>query len=71
MAFPGELLGIYGIVCQGCNKSLPLEVCSSAAGYYLGYSCCLGPISRETEYFRTAEEAEVALVGPINKMRLR
>lgn len=43
--------------CMDCGTTLTLQVCSSAAGYYLGFQCdCCGPYSRETGYM-TAEKA--------------
>lgn len=71
MALPGELKGINGTECTGCSTWLELEVCSSGAGYYLGYFCnCCGPYSRESSYFSNWEEAEKALKGQAD-MRLR
>lgn len=62
MALEGELKGLDGTICDGCDVQLILTVCRSAAGWYLGYFCgCCGPYSRETGYFATREEAEVAL----------
>ena len=53
---------LNGCRCSECGAVLPLMVCSSAAGYYLGYFCdnC-GPYSRESGYYRTRQEAENAL----------
>ena len=46
MAIEGELNGINGTTCVDCKSKLPLKVCMSAAGYYLGYFCnCCGPYS--------------------------
>lgn len=61
MALDGELQGVEGAQCD-CGTHLELGVYSSAAGYYLGYWCdqC-GPWSRESEYFRTRRDAEIAL----------
>ena len=48
--------------CYDCGKELELKVCSSMAGYYLGYFCDRdGPHSRETEYFKNKKDAETAL----------
>jgi len=45
-----------------CGRTMELEVCQSHAGYYLGFECqCSGPYSRETDYFRTHDEAVLAL----------
>ncbi len=58
MAIPGELAGLEGATCV-CGAQLPLQVCQSAAGYYLGHWCneC-GPYSRETGYYRSYDEAD-------------
>ena len=62
MALPGELKGLDGTTCEDCGAELALDVQRSAAGWYLGYFCgCCGPYSRETGYFATRAEAEVAL----------
>lgn len=61
MAIKGELKGFDGTYCD-CGRSLPLKVCQSAAGYYLGYECSdCGPYSRETGYYVTRQEAEADL----------
>lgn len=64
MTLPGETEGFDGATCD-CGKCLDLQVCRSAAGFYLGYVCpdC-GPWSRETGYYgtRAAAEAELAVV---------
>lgn len=62
MAFEGELNGTEGTTCMDCGAKLPLKICMSAAGYYLGYEClCCGPYSRESGYFRSREDAEKEL----------
>jgi len=63
MAIEGELERVKGAKCD-CGAGLDLKVCHSMAGYYLGYECeqC-GPWSRETDYFRTRAEAELALAA--------
>ena len=76
MALPGEITGGAGsIKCSECNTTLPLKVCQSAAGYYIGYFCpeC-GPYGRESMYFATKEDAEKYLQdyigeGDDSKMR--
>ena len=67
---PGECVGTDGYTCKGDSTAhgdikLKLQVCRSAAGWYLGYSCpkC-GPVSRETGYFADEAEAEAALKNP-------
>ena len=51
--------------CVDCNLKLILQVCRSAAGYYLGTYCNCGPYSRESEYFDSREEAEKALIPEV------
>lgn len=47
---------------QYCGERLPLQVCHSAAGFYIGTWDDEGPCSRESaEYFRTEEAAQTAL----------
>ena len=69
MALPGELLGLRGARCPDCGKWLVPCVCNSNAGYYLGYFCCCGPLSRETGYYLTPAKADaqlaVALAGGV------
>ena len=41
---------------------LPVQVCMSAAGYYIGQlEPCGAPYSRLSDYFKTRQEAEKAL----------
>lgn len=50
------------LACDICGTEMPFEVLRSAAGYYLGFACPEhGPYSRESEYFRTHQEADDAL----------
>ena len=62
MALKGELAGWNGATCSCCGRRLDLQVCKSAAAYYLGYFCpeC-GPYSRESEYFEDEQTAQLAL----------
>jgi hypothetical protein len=62
MALKGELKGLDNVICTDCGAELPLQVCHSNAGFYLGHYCnnC-GPYSRETGYFPTREIAETEL----------
>lgn len=61
MALPGELAGFDGVECD-CGQKLMLDVCCSAAGYYLGYLCPIcGPYSRETGYWLRRDDAAKAL----------
>jgi hypothetical protein len=47
------------------KRRLPLQVCESAAGFYLGTMDEDEPYSRESaEYWRTREEANAALQSP-------
>ena len=64
MAIEGELNGLHpSVKCSECGTDLPLSVCHSMAGYYLGYEChTCGPYSRETDYFRTEDEAAYAFL---------
>lgn len=61
MATDAEV-GHAGKTCEECGSPLPLKVCMSAGGHYLGTECpnC-GPYSRETGYFHSREAAEGAL----------
>jgi hypothetical protein len=63
MAHPGELRGFQrSLTCSCCRTEIPLRVCESNAGFYLGYFCdnC-GPYSRETGYYNTEAEAQTDL----------
>lgn len=61
MALPGETI-LLGAPDQCCGEKLDFQVLRSNAGYYIGTFCpnC-GPYSRESDYFRTGEEAQAAL----------
>lgn len=53
-------------VCPVCNDKgadLPMKVCRSAAGWYIGQFCdgC-GPYSRVSPYYATEDDATIALV---------
>ena len=67
---PGECVGLEGTECIDCGDMLLPRVCSSAAGYYVGYWCdnC-GPVSRETGYVNTYEDAALALENPVSYAR--
>jgi hypothetical protein len=60
---PGETVATGApTTCSECNKELKIQVCMSAAGYYIGYFCDQdGPWSRESGYYTKREEAEAAL----------
>ena len=51
----------YGKLARAEGKLLPLEVCYSAAGFYLGTYCNEQPFSRESEYFPSRDTATRAL----------
>lgn len=53
----------FGLLALAIGKRLPLEVCRSAAGFYIGTLDAEGlPCSRESvEYWRRAEIAQSAL----------
>lgn len=55
----------YGkLAAQYCNKQLPVQVCESASGYYIGTLDAGMPCSRESnEYFRKVHDAEEALLN--------
>ena len=74
---PGETTGgALHRTCEDCDRLLPIMVCRSNAGYYIGYQCKVcGPYGRETGYFKEKEEADEALKnwlhqeGPLERMR--
>lgn len=47
--------------CNDCGKRLELQVCQSAAGFYIGTMCDCGPYSRESMYFPDRKIAENVL----------
>jgi hypothetical protein len=62
MALTGECVNASHTACIECGTELSVKVCASAAGYYIGFFCpnC-GPYSRESGYYRSNDEAEMAL----------
>ena len=55
-----DSIGHLALVHVG--KRLPLQVCHSAAGHYIGTADEDGPVSRESvEYFRSQHAADQAL----------
>jgi hypothetical protein len=66
MALPGETIASGAPhpngCCPDCGLEMPIKVCMSAAGYYIGTFCdqC-GPYSRESGYYRTHKLAEADL----------
>jgi hypothetical protein len=62
--FPGETISTGASRrCNDCGSYPKLDVYASpgGAGFYIGTYCSCGPYSRESEYFRTREEAELVL----------
>lgn len=53
----------FGMLAQRfCKKTLPLQVCRSNAGFYIGTYSEDGPCSRESvEYFRKEADAHDAM----------
>ena len=47
--------------CGECGKLYVEKVLQSAAGYFIGTSCCFGVYSRESHYYKSREEAQKAL----------
>lgn len=50
-------------VCRGRDVGIPLSVCKSKAGFYVGTRCehCGAPYGRYSLYFQTADEAHTEL----------
>ncbi|WP_211460838.1 hypothetical protein [Collimonas silvisoli] len=56
----GESIGYLAL--NYMDKRLPLQICRSSAGYYIGTADEDGPVSRESiEYFPTRRTAGLAL----------
>lgn len=51
-------------VCPDCKVRLVPKIMFTCA-YYIGTSCNCGPYSRESEYFKTEEEAKRVLASMI------
>jgi hypothetical protein len=63
-----ESIGYLALTYVG--QRLPLQVCRSAAGYYIGAVDGHGPVSRESvQYFRTNQEARDALATGLWQQR--
>jgi len=62
MVLFGETIKERHTICVDCQKELDIGVQRSNAGYYIGFVCpnC-GPYSRESRYYDSYEEAEIAL----------
>ena len=64
-----ESIGFLALTYVG--KRLPLQVCHSAAGYFIGTTDENGPVSRESfEYFRSYQDADQALATGCWQQRL-
>lgn len=50
--------------CPECNSELPIKVCFSQAGYYIGRFCpeC-GPYSRNSGYYPSKDAVQKAIEG--------
>ena len=63
MAFEGEITVVNK--CPDCGKKMPVKVCHSGAGYYIGQTCnqC-GPYNRlSLHYYTTPESAQNELTN--------
>lgn len=61
MAFVGETIASGAPErCPDCDVTPKLQVLHTCA-YYIGTHCNCGPYSRESDYFKTREEAQRAL----------
>jgi uncharacterized Zn finger protein len=51
------------VKCSECSEVLPIKVLKSHAGFYVGYFCpnC-GPYDRQSDYYKTREDAEAVLL---------
>ncbi len=65
MTLPGETLASgAAATCSDCNTQVKFEVCRSAAGFFVGTVCACPwqeVYSRESGYYKTRDEAQVAL----------
>jgi hypothetical protein len=69
---PDDVKQLYGwLAAEFGKRQLPLEVCKSAAGFYVGTREEDGePFSREsTQYWPTRQEAERALTSRVWSQR--
>lgn len=59
---PGETIASGAIGICECGHKFELEVLQSGAGYYIRTFCPNdGPYSRESDYYKSFEDAEEAL----------
>ena len=49
--------------CEVCGELFGLRPMQSAAGWYIGTGCCNGPNTRESRYWDTEEETQIALIA--------
>jgi hypothetical protein len=56
-----SIFGDAPTVCPECGVDVVLQVCRSAAGWYVGTVCVCGPYSRESGYYADRGGAERAL----------
>jgi conjugative relaxase-like TrwC/TraI family protein len=49
--------------CPDCQQQRELQVLKSPAGYYVGTRCDCGPYSRDSDYYKTHEDAAQALAS--------
>ena len=65
MVLPRETIGKGADrTCEDCGVRLVPKILRTCA-YYIGTECECGPYSRESEYFKTKEEAQKILDGLI------
>jgi len=62
VTIPGETIATGApTTCSDCGVEIVLQVCQSAAGYYVGAYCHCGPYCRESGYYGSREDAQKAL----------
>jgi len=65
-----DYLQVHHEASQYINWSLPIKVCHSGAGYYVGMWDDEGPVARFSEYWATQEEAQSHLDNLDFELRL-
>ena len=61
---PGEtILSGAPTHCDVCGSQYDFRVMQSQAGFYIGTACCSGANTRESRYWDTEEETQIALVA--------
>jgi hypothetical protein len=59
---PGETIATGASpTCSECHVTPKLEILQSPIGFYIGTMCNCGPYSRESDYYRSRTDAEIAL----------